>query len=106
MNDGYVVDPAVLRTVAASLRDRATTNGTPATYGLDAGVDAGRSTGEVGAATAWLAGELEKLRESLSALGDNLQGVADRYVATDEASAGDYTGAASSVSPFVTGVPQ
>ncbi|GAA2727413.1 hypothetical protein [Cellulomonas aerilata] len=93
MTDGYVVDPEVLRSVAGTLRSRADANGSPGTYGLGGRVDAGRSSGEIAKAVKWLGEELEKATTSLDALADNLQGVADRYRATDEGSARDYDGA-------------
>jgi hypothetical protein len=106
VTDGYVVDPAVLRSVAGALRDRADANGTAATYGLDAGVDAGRSTDEIASAVGWLTGELDKLFTSLDALAANLTGVADRYEADDEASAGGFGEARTPVGPMIPGVPQ
>lgn len=93
MGDGYVVTPEMLRSVADSLRTRADANGTAGAYRLDGQVDAGRSSGEIASAVAWLGDELEKLNTSLGALADHLQGVVDRYVAADEATAHHYDGA-------------
>lgn len=90
MEDGYRVEPEVLRSVAIILRARGDANGNAATYGLDAPVDAGRSSGELAAAAVWLAEELAKATTSLTTLADNLDGAADRYDATEAGSASTY----------------